>query len=271
MTRARGGEVISLCYHGVSADWGSSLAVQPERLRRQVAWFMSKGYRPATVLEASSPPPGARLLAITFDDALRSVHRLALPVLESLGAVATVYAPTRPILDGTPMAWPEVAMHLDTKHAHELEGMTPDELREVAARGWEVGSHTCTHPWLPRCDDAQLARELTESKAALEQLLGAPCRTLAYPFGAHDARVAAAAAAAGYDAAVTLPSRVPAWPRDPSPAERMTLPRIGVYWVDDWHRFRLKVSRPLRRVRRTRLWEAAPRIRRMLAKRATQV
>jgi peptidoglycan/xylan/chitin deacetylase (PgdA/CDA1 family) len=268
--RAGKGEVIALCYHGVSASWRSSLAVEPGRLRQQVAWFMSKGYRPATVLEASRPPPGERLLVITFDDALRSVHRLALPVLESLGAVATVYAPTRPILGGAPMAWPEVATHLETEHARELEGMTPDELRDVAARGWEVGSHTCTHPWLPQCDDATLARELTESKAALEQLLGAPCRTLAYPFGAHDARVATATAAAGYDAAVTLPVRVPAWPRDPSPAERMTLPRIGVYWADDWHRFRLKVSRPLRLVRRTRLWDAAPRMRRALTKRASQ-
>ncbi|HET6448448.1 MAG TPA: polysaccharide deacetylase family protein [Conexibacter sp.] len=264
------GEVISLCYHGVSADWGSSLAVRPDGLRQQVAWFMSKGYRPVTVLEASRPPPGERLLAITFDDALRSVYRLALPLLDSLGAVATVYAPARPILDGTPMAWPEVAMHLDTKHAQELEGMTPDELRDVATHGWEVGSHTCTHPWLPACDDATLARELTESKTALEQLLGTPCRTLAYPFGAHDERVAAATAAAGYDAAVTLPARVPTWPRDPTPAERMTLPRIGIYWADDWHRFRLKVSRPLRLVRRTPLWEAAPRLRRALATRTPQ-
>jgi len=261
-TSARNGEVIALCYHGVSTSWGSSLAVKPNQLRRQVAWFMSQGYRPATVLEASRPTPGDRLLVVSFDDAMRSVYRLALPVLESLGAIATAYAPTQPVLEGAPLAWPEVAMHLDTKHAHELEAMTPDELRDVAARGWEVGSHTCTHPWLPRCDDAALEHELADSKAALEQLLDAPCRTLAYPFGAHDDRVAVATATAGYDAAVTLPARVPPWPLDPSPEQCMRLPRIGVYWADDWHRFRLKISRPLRLLRVTPLWDAAHRLRR---------
>jgi peptidoglycan/xylan/chitin deacetylase (PgdA/CDA1 family) len=270
MRRSGRGDVVSLCYHGVSTSWGSSLAVRPERLCQQVTWFMSRGYRPVTVLEASRPPRGERLLVITFDDALRSVYRLALPLLEALGAVATVYAPTQPILDGTPMAWSEVAMHLDTEHAHELDGMTPDELRDVMARGWEVGSHTCTHPWLPRCDEAMLEHELAESKALLEQLLGAPCRTLAYPFGAYDERVAAATAGAGYDAAVTLPVRVPAWPYNPSPVERTTLPRIGIYWADDWRRFRLKVSRPLRLARRSPLIEAAPRVRHVLRARASQ-
>lgn len=270
MTGIGGGDVISLCYHGVSASWRSSLAVAPSHLCRQVAWFMSKGYRPATVLEASRALRDERLLVITFDDALRSVYRLALPVLEALGAVATVYAPTRPILDGTPMAWPEVAMHLGTKHAHELEGMTPDELRDVAARGWEVGSHTCTHPWLPTCDEPTLMRELTESKAALEQLLGLPCRTLAYPFGAYDTRVAASTAAAGYDAAVTLPARVPAWRLSQSSMERMTLPRIGIYRADDWNRFRLKVSAPVRLVRLTSAWQAATRLRSTVATRTVQ-
>jgi peptidoglycan/xylan/chitin deacetylase (PgdA/CDA1 family) len=260
-------EVVALCYHGVSATWRSSLAVAPEQLRRQVAWFLAHGYRTATVVEALDAPPRERLLLVTFDDALRSVHRLALPVLESLGAAATVYAPTRYIADGTPMSWPEVRAHLGTEHAGELEGMTPDELRDVAARGWEVGSHTVTHPWLPTLDDEALERELTQSKAELEQLLGGRCRTLAYPFGAYDARVAAATAAAGYDAAVTLPSRVPVWPRRPSPAERMTLPRIGVYCADDWPRFRLKVSRPLRRMRQTPAWELVVRARRAAATR----
>lgn len=258
-------EVVSLCYHGVSATWTSSLAVLPERLRDQVAWFLRHGYEPVTVRDAvRTPHAPRRRVVITFDDALRSVYDLALPVLEELGAVATVYAPSQYIAEGASMAWPEVAQHLQTEHAAELEGMSVEQLQEVARKGWEVGSHTCTHPWLPQLDDAALAHELTASKLQLEELLALPIDTLAYPFGAHDARVAEATAAAGYEAAVTLPDRVPPWPRDPDAHERMVLPRIGIYHLDDERRFRLKVSRPVRALRRSPLWDGVAAVRRRL-------
>lgn len=252
-------ETIALCYHGVSPRWPDAMAVTQQQLHAQVAFFLRRGYRPVTVREAARPGDGRRL-AITFDDALRSVHELALPVLERLGAIATVYAPLVPIAEQRPMAWPEVARHLAGEHARELEPMTVAQLREVAARGWEVGSHTRTHPWLPRVtDDGELRAELEGSKRELESLLELEMATLAYPFGAHDARVEAATAAAGYAAAVTLPVRVPAWPRQPAAEQLMRLPRIGIYRVDEWRRFRVKVARPVRQLRAGPLWDLAKR------------
>jgi peptidoglycan/xylan/chitin deacetylase (PgdA/CDA1 family) len=256
-------ETIALCYHGVSGGWANPLVVAPERLEQQVAWFLRRGYEPVTVQEAARSGGGKRL-AITFDDALRSVYARGLPVLERLGAVATVYAVARNVADGSPMAWPEVRDHLATEHAGELDGMSVAELQELAARGWEIGSHTCTHPWLPQLEDAALAHELHGSKAELERLLELPMRTLAYPFGACDARVCAAAAAAGYEAAVTLPDRVPPWPRRPDARQRMELPRIGVYHLDDARRFRLKVARPVRLLRRSPLWDGVVAMRRLV-------
>jgi peptidoglycan/xylan/chitin deacetylase (PgdA/CDA1 family) len=259
-------ETIALCYHGVSTGWAQSLAVTPSALAQQVGWYLRRGYRPVTVAEAAAVPAATagKRVVITFDDAMRSVCTRALPVLEQLGAVATVYAPTHYVVSGEPMGWPEVARHLATEHAAELDPMTVAELADVAARGWEVGSHTRTHPWLPRLGDDELRDELERSKAELEQLLGAPCRTLAYPFGAHDARVDAAAAAAGYEAAVTLPARLPAWPRSPQGLELMRLPRLGVYHGDDWHRFRVKASAPVRAVRRTPLWDGIGALKRLI-------
>lgn len=252
-------ETVALCYHGVSPTWPDAMAVTQQQLHAQVAWFVRRGYRPVSVREAALEPARERRVVITFDDALRSVHALALPVLERLGAIATVYAPSVPIAAGAPMAWPEVARHLATEHAQELEPMTVAQLRDLAARGWEVGSHTRTHPWLPRIGDDALAHELSGSKRELESLLQQEIETLAYPFGAHDERVAAATAAAGYAAAVTLPVRVPEWPRRPTAQERMTLPRIGVYHVDGWRRFRVKVARPVRRLRASPLWDLVKR------------
>ncbi|MBX5441182.1 MAG: polysaccharide deacetylase family protein [Solirubrobacteraceae bacterium] len=242
--------VVALCYHGVSPTWRSPMAVTPRQLEAQVTHFLRRGHRPATVAEAVSAPPGRRLLVVTFDDALASVHRLALPVLERLGVVATVYAPTAYVFSGERMHWPEVRHHLLGPDAAELDPMTPAQLVDVAARGWEVGAHTCTHPWLPELDDDELRTELVESRVALERLLDRPCASIAYPFGAHDDRVVRAAEAAGYATGVTLPGGAPRWPAAPVGRRRLTLPRIGVYRADGPLRYRLKVGAAGRVVRR---------------------
>jgi peptidoglycan/xylan/chitin deacetylase (PgdA/CDA1 family) len=85
-----------------------------------------------------------------------------------------------------------------------------------------------------------LAREARERIAAE---LRRPCRFLAYPYGEHDARVRAAARAAGYEAAFAL--RSSEWRPD-----RYALPRVDLYRRDGDLRARLKtiagVRRPVR-------------------------
>jgi peptidoglycan/xylan/chitin deacetylase (PgdA/CDA1 family) len=132
--------------------------------------------------------------------------------------------------------------------------MTVAQLREVADAGWEIGSHTRTHPWLPQLDAETLRDELVRSRAELREAFGIPCRSLAYPFGAHDDRVVAAAGAAGYETAVTLPRRLRPWPGRAD--GQLELSRVGVYRADDMARFRLKVAAPMRLLRSTALWEA---------------
>jgi peptidoglycan/xylan/chitin deacetylase (PgdA/CDA1 family) len=109
------------------------------------------------------------------------------------------------------------------------------QLRELAARGVEIGSHTVTHAHLPQLSDAKLRREMRESRERLEDELGRPCRYLAYPFGEDDARVHAAARDAGYSAAYTLSG-----PR--RPVDLHALPRVDVYRADGRARFAAKVS-----------------------------
>jgi peptidoglycan/xylan/chitin deacetylase (PgdA/CDA1 family) len=117
----------------------------------------------------------------------------------------------------------------------------------VAEAGWEIGSHTCSHPRLPSLGDEHLRRELFESRSVVAERLGRPCGTLAYPYGDHDERVVEATRAAGYAAAGTLPGRLPR-------AQRLAWPRIGIYRGDDQRRFRIKASAAVRRLRGTRLW-----------------
>jgi peptidoglycan/xylan/chitin deacetylase (PgdA/CDA1 family) len=208
-----------LCYHGVSREWPSPLAITPEQLEGFVSARLAEGFRGVTFTEAVLSPGGGARLAVTFDDAYKSVVAMAAPILARLGVPGTVFVPTAYIGLDHPAGWQGTDQWLKTPWAHELEHATWDQLGELAAAGWEIGSHSRTHPHLTMIDDETLADELGESRRECERRLGA-CTSLAYPYGESDARVRAAAAASGYVAAANLSYRVPvgrpeplAWPR----------------------------------------------------------
>jgi peptidoglycan/xylan/chitin deacetylase (PgdA/CDA1 family) len=77
------------------------------------------------------------------------------------------------------------------------------ELRQMAADGHEIGSHSLSHPILPLCDDVRLREETAGSRGQLEAALGTRVDSFCFPNGDHDDRVVAAVAAAGYRYAVT--------------------------------------------------------------------
>jgi len=146
------------------------------------------------------------------------------------------------------MAWPGIEHWRETEHAEELMPMSWEELERLAQAGWEIGSHTRSHPRLPTLDDAALENELQSSRQDIERHLAGPCPSLAYPYGDHDARVVAAARRAGYESAGTLPARLT------RPAGPLDWPRIVVTRADDARRFRWKISPLARKARATPAW-----------------
>ena len=252
-------DVIVLCYHAVSPTWPAELSIEPDAFERQLTKLLRRGYRPATVREAIAEPPAERTLAVTFDDAYRSVLDVARPILDRLGIRASVYVPSAWPDRDAPMTWPGIDHWLGGPHERELWCMSWTQLRGLADLGWEVGSHTRTHPRLPALGAGELFEELAGSRADCEAGLGRPCDSLAYPYGAVDERVVEAAGRAGYAYAVSLPRSLHA----PRP---LCWPRVGVYHVDGqaaW-RFRMKVSPLARRLRRSRAWETVDGARRKL-------
>lgn len=112
------------------------------------------------------------------------------------------------------------------------DGPTPlmgwDHLRALARDGFEIGAHSADHLNLARLDDAELERQVAGARHTLEQRIGQPVDTFAYPYGgtAHfDARVMQAVRRAGYRAAFTaLPGVV-------LPGQDvMALPRLAMNW-----------------------------------------
>lgn len=250
-------DILVLSYHAVSPSWPAALAVMPEDLEGQVRHLLARGYRAATLHQAIQAPPWPKTLAVTFDDGYRSVFELAFPILSALGVAATVFVPTDFPDVRAPMAWPGIDQWLGGPHEHELLPATWDELQALVDAGWEVGSHSCSHPLLSTLGDADLAAELAGSRARCEERLGVACRSLAYPYGDHDARVVAAARGAGYEAGCTVPTRL----RNGDP---LTWPRIGVYNSESRLGFRAKTSPLARRFRYTGAGGAAVAIARRL-------
>ena len=233
-----GDDPLVLCYHAVSEDWGASLSLPPDLFERQVAKLTARGYEGRSLFEALSRPR-RRTVVFTFDDAYRSVLELAEPILSAYGHVATVFAPTRFIGEPVPMSWPGIEQWLGGRHEHELMSLSWEQLGELVDRGWEVGSHTASHPRLTELAPDALRAELSESKATCERRLGRACDSIAYPYGDHDAAVVEAARAAGYSYGVTLPTR-------PHQASPLRWPRVGIYYTDEGLRFTIKTSPAMR-------------------------
>jgi peptidoglycan/xylan/chitin deacetylase (PgdA/CDA1 family) len=226
-------DLLVLCYHGISETWPAPTSVRPGDFERQLEELTRRGYRGATLSEALTVPPAERTLVVTFDDAHRSVLELAAPIMARLGIPGTVYVPSSFPDSEKPMAWDGYDVWLGTEHEHELHCMGWEELRGLAAEGWEVGSHTRTHPRLSRIEDDRIETELTASRSECEENIGVPCTSLAYPYSDYDERAVRAAAKAGYRFAVTVP-------RGPAQALPLQWPRVGVYHGDSTARVRLR-------------------------------
>jgi len=229
-----------LCYHAVSDHWPSPLAVTTHALERQLASLVERGYCGVTFEQAVTARHEGRTLAVTFDDAYRSTLTRAAPVLANLGLPGTVFAPTDFVDRSEPMSWPGIDGWSATAYADELVCLSWDQLAGLSDSGWEIGSHTRSHPRLSELDDGQLRDELAESRRILVDRFGR-CASLALPYGDGDRRVIFAAIRAGYSAVAGLPA--------PGGAELPAYPRVGVYRADGRLRFRLKAARAARHIR----------------------
>ncbi|MCW2968312.1 MAG: polysaccharide deacetylase family protein [Solirubrobacteraceae bacterium] len=234
-------DTLVLCYHAVSPTWPAALSVTPDAFARQLRMLDRAGYVGATFSDAVMAPPARRTVAITFDDAYRSELALAAPLLQELGWPATVFVPTDHVDAGGPMVWPGIDQWVESPYVDELLPLSWDEVRRLAQEGWEIGSHTCSHPRLTQIQDDQLGDELARSRRRIEEELQAPCTSVAYPYGDVDGRVVAAAREAGYRTGAGLP---PHW----RPERPMVIPRVGIWHNDRLWRAVLKAAVPVRRL-----------------------
>jgi peptidoglycan/xylan/chitin deacetylase (PgdA/CDA1 family) len=257
------GDVLVLCYHAISPTWNATFSVTPDTLEYQLSQLVRAGWRGVTFTDAVLNPPAAKTLAVTFDDGFASVFEVAEPILTRLGLPATVFVPTAFMGQRQRLSWQGIEVWDGTPHEDELCCMTWDEIGQLTDRGWEAGSHTCSHPHLTTLRDAELEEEMRGSLEQCSERLGRPCRSIAYPYGDVDVRVAALAKEVGYQTGACLAHSL-------IPLGAHGWPRVGIWHDDSNLRFRLKVWRFTRSARASRLGPSLGRVQQRLRRRAPQ-
>lgn len=217
-----------LTYHSIDAS-GSVLSVASSDFREHVRSLARNGFtgiRFDRLLDAFEGravlPP--KPVVLTFDDAYVNFYEHALPALREAGFSATVFAIAG--LVGKTNDWPGQGPSIP-----RLPLLDWPALREIATSGFEIGSHAFTHSRLERAPADRLEHEIVGSRRALEDGIGAPVATFAYPFGTHHP-ASVAIVRAHYRAACTTRMATARASYD-----RHLLPRIDVYYLREPRRF----------------------------------
>jgi peptidoglycan/xylan/chitin deacetylase (PgdA/CDA1 family) len=159
-----------LLYHKVGSD-ADSLTVSTERFDSDMEYLALNGYNTLSlddvrrrVNNEDAPMPKKPVL-ITFDDGYLDNYTNAFPILEKYNLKASFYIITGMI--------------------GQQNRVTAAQIREMDAAGMGIGSHTVTHRALGELTPEEAKAELSQSKAALEQMLGKNIDFIAYPCGSY--------------------------------------------------------------------------------------
>jgi peptidoglycan/xylan/chitin deacetylase (PgdA/CDA1 family) len=210
-----------LMYHSVSDAPTAptrALSVRPGMFGAQLCHLRLQGFTGLTFGELAQrrrtgQPLPARPVVITFDDGYADLAEEALPKLIEQGFPATVFVTTGWLRDAGRYA-------AGTAPGRMLSW---GQLAELSAAGVEVAAHTHSHPQLDQISPARLRNELDDSKRLLEDRLGRPVCSLAYPYGYSSKRVRTVARELGYLQAAAVANATAASTCDPFRVPRLTI------------------------------------------------
>jgi peptidoglycan/xylan/chitin deacetylase (PgdA/CDA1 family) len=198
------------------------VSTSPRTFRQHIGFLHDSGYRGiklselTTLLEEGKPLP-ERAVVITFDDGYYNFYSHAWPVLREHEFEATVFLVTG--YCGKDNGWPG---HEPANGRQLLMGWP--EIRELHSQGVEFGSHTVTHPDLRRLPKERIESELTDSKARIQDEVGAHVSQFAFPYGYFDSGIKAIVEREFAGACTTKLGRVD------NDSDRHELRRIEMYY-----------------------------------------
>jgi len=186
------GEVVVpiLLYHHIdNSPSDNNYYISPYEFEKQMYILHEWGYTTISVemlvtaiKQGVMLPP--RPIILTFDDGTKSTFTNALPIMQKYNFTGTSYI---------------VYNYVGVDNNY----MDVEQIRALAAAGWEIGSHSISHVDLTQRPERE-RDEIVDSRHKLEVLLNVPIESFAYPFGAYDRSSVDYAHFAGYHAAMGL-------------------------------------------------------------------
>jgi len=222
-----------LCYHSVT---DGAEAVQPDPHKQHIPLhlflqhldYLKKKHNVVSLPEFQKAKRENRVLpdysvVLTFDDGFEDFYKVVAPHLGRRKLPATVFV----ITDRAG----------DSFVSNGESFLSWAEIRELASSGIDIGSHTCSHPYLPDLSVLDLTKELSESQAAIRSQLGQAQVSLSYPYGQVSESISRLAKSIGYSCAIASD----AGPNDQS-ANLYELSRTVIASDDDIATFSARVS-----------------------------
>lgn len=192
-----------LAYHGVPKQDPSLYEVSKNQFQEQIHILHEEGYE---VLDLHNAVERTRnnacpdkSIVITFDDGYLTIFENAIPILKTFQFTATIFVPT--------------GLVRETGHGL-LEGkqlMTWNQLKELRASGFSIGSHTVRHRNLIDLEDKVQVYEVMESFAHVREYISQGEIYFAYPYGLLSEKVRNLVAASPYVGALCFGSVLSNW------------------------------------------------------------
>ena len=202
--------VLVLEYHMVNDQEDDVCAVTTADFKQQLDYLAEQGYQPISLLDFMKAKKGKFTLpekpvVLTFDDGYIDNYTVLLPILEERQLKGTVFMVTNAIGQDGYLSW--------------------GQLREMQARGMEIGSHTANHLPLDTMSQAQIEDEIKLSKLILEWNGIHTVYFLSYPNGIYNDTAVKALADSEYLGAVTGHAGYNAFATDTYLLQRVNIPR----------------------------------------------
>jgi peptidoglycan/xylan/chitin deacetylase (PgdA/CDA1 family) len=157
------GSCVVVYYHSVVASERTLFANQLDQLLRYA--------KPIALNERMITDPGSHCVSVTFDDGFQNFCECALPELQKRGIPATMF-----------LIYDVIGKVFGPPGCRE-KVMSLEQLRDLPRDLVTLGSHTLTHPLLPAIDIEAAAREITLSRARLEEKLNRKVLLFSFPYG----------------------------------------------------------------------------------------
>lgn len=219
-----------LTYHRVN-DYHPEdrLSVSVNIFKKQMQYLKENGYKTITLEDyIVNKYDDSKIIVLTFDDGYADNFEFAIPVLKELYFTATIFIVTGLVgTENTTKRYRYAQSDVDRI-------MTWDEVKMLREDGFEIGSHTVSHPYLDKVDDNKAKQEIFGSNCDPD---GNIFNTFCYPAGKYTSNCVKMVKNAGYIGAVTT------CPGDNFPSDDpFLLTRTEISGFDTMDIFKLKIE-----------------------------